>query len=223
VSSFQDMLVADYNWRLGEIAIIKALTVQTGLTDEKRAVSRKYAVPSLYSVWEGFITSSFAEYVRAINNKKLSCDLIHDNIFVYYIFARYPQLREPPSGIEKRKVFLENLRKDLMGVVCLPMEIDVSSNVNYKQLIRLFNRYGVSAVGLEKYEQTLNKFVGGYRVKIAHGDNSIFVDDAHIEEFSKLIISLMSDIIEIMSSHCSDEAFCKKIVRFDNGDTFAPL
>ena len=123
---FQVALTADYDWRLGEIAVLKFLTVQANLTDEKRAIQRKYTIPSLYAVWEGFIVNAFSEYIRVINEKELPCDVIHKNIFVYYIYSN-PQMIQPPQNYEKRMNFVEKLMMDFRSPVILPRAIQRSS------------------------------------------------------------------------------------------------
>lgn len=72
MSDFEEAINSDLNWRLGEIAILKSLTVQSHLSERKKAVSRKYCIPALYAVWEGYIVNSFKEYVKVINSEQLT-------------------------------------------------------------------------------------------------------------------------------------------------------
>lgn len=55
MNDFEEAINSDLNWRLGEIAILKSLTVQSHLSERKKAIARKYSIPALYAVWEGYI------------------------------------------------------------------------------------------------------------------------------------------------------------------------
>lgn len=57
MNDFEEAINSDLNWRLGEIAILKSLTVQSHLSERKKAIARKYSIPALYAVWEGYIVS----------------------------------------------------------------------------------------------------------------------------------------------------------------------
>ena len=53
---------------------------------------------------------------------------------------------------------------------------------------------------------SLNKFLN-YRNRIAHGDNAISVEPEHIIEFSQTVVSLMSDISEILNVHVMEKKY----------------
>jgi len=205
VNNFSYIINADLNWRFGEIAILKSLTVQTHMTENKRTVSRKYTVPAFYAVWEGFVVNAFTEYIRAINEKNLLCNNLHKDIVTHYLFSTL-NLHQPPHEYSRRTSFIKKIQNSISEVVKIPLNVDTASNVDYKELSNIFFRYGVSSSKLEKYTAPLNKFVN-YRNRIAHGDSSVTVDASHIVEFSETIISLMTDITDILIEHINREAF----------------
>ncbi len=90
--------------------------------------------------------------------------------------------------------------------VQLPLEINTGSNVDYAELQNICNRYAVNSEQLEKYKVSLNKFLN-YRNRIAHGDNAISVEPEHIIEFSQTVVSLMSDISEILNVHVMEKKY----------------
>ena len=115
-------------------------------------------------------------------------------------------LHQPPQNFEKRKQLVRRIQAVLSGPIQLPLEIDTSSNVDYAELQNICNRYAVNADQLGKYKASLNKFLN-YRNRIAHGDNSVAVAPEHITEFSQTVVSLMSDMTEILTVHATEKKY----------------
>lgn len=205
MSDFEEAINSDLNWRLGEIAILKSLTVQSHLSERKKAVSRKYCIPALYAVWEGYIVNSFKEYVKVTNSEQLTFSDLNESIKTKHMFSSL-SLHQPPQTFEKKKQLVRKIQDMVSGPVQLPLEIDTGSNVNYAELQNICNRYAVNCESLEKYKVPLNKFLN-YRNRIAHGDNSISVDPEHITEFSQTVVSLMVDIAEILNNHVKERKY----------------
>ena len=205
MSVFEESISSDLNWRLGEIAILKSLTVQSHLSERKRSIARKYSIPALYAIWEGYIVNSFKEYVKIINGEHLNFSDLHDSITTKHLFSSL-SLHQPPQKFEKRKRLVRRIQEMMSEPIQLPLEIDTSSNVDYAELQNICKRYAVNGEQLEKYKASLNKFLN-YRNRIAHGDNSITVDAAHIAEFSQTVVSLMSDITEILTVHITEKKY----------------
>lgn len=205
MSEFEENINSDLNWRLGEIAILKSLTVQSHLSERKRAIARKYTIPALYAVWEGYIVNSFKEYIKIINNEHLNFSDLHNSIITKHMFSSL-SLHQPPQDFEKKKRLVQKIHNMMSEPIQLPLEISTGSNVNFTELQNIFTRYAVSIEPLHKYKSSLNKFLC-YRNRIAHGDNSITVNPEHIAEFSETIISLMSDITEILTFHVIEKKY----------------
>ena len=199
MSDFEETINSDLNWRLGEIAILKSLTVQSHLSEKKKSIARKYSIPALYAVWEGYIVNSFKEYVKIINSERLNFSDLHDSIATKHLFSLL-SLHQPPQNFEKRKQLVRRIQAVLSG------PIDTSSNVDYAELQNICNRYAVNADQLGKYKASLNKFLN-YRNRIAHGDNSVAVAPEHITEFSQTVVSLMSDMTEILTVHATEKKY----------------
>lgn len=205
MSDFEETINSDLNWRLGEIAILKSLTVQSHLSEKKKSIARKYSIPALYAVWEGYVVNSFKEYVKIINSECLNFSDLHDSIATKHLFSLL-NLHQPPKSFEKRKQFVRRIQAVLSEPIQLPLEIDTGSNIDYAELQNICNRYAVNADPLEQYKASLNKFLN-YRNRIAHGDNSIAVAPEHITEFSQTVVSLMSDITEILTVHVTEKKY----------------
>lgn len=103
MSDFEETINSDLNWRLGEIAILKSLTVQSHLSEKKKSIARKYSIPALYAVWEGYIVNSFKEYVKIINSERLNFSDLHDSIATKHLFSLL-SLHQPPKTLKKKAV-----------------------------------------------------------------------------------------------------------------------
>lgn len=140
-------------------------------------------------VLSSFVTMSFSD--------------LHDSITTKHIFSSLC-LYQPPQAFEKRIRLVRRTQEMLSEPIQLPLEIKTGSNVDYTELQNICKRYAVNSEQLEKYRASLNKFLN-YRNRIAHGDNSITVDPEHIVEFSQTVVSLMSDIAEILTVHVTEK------------------
>jgi len=205
MNRFLDDILSDMDWRSGEIGTIKALTTQTHLSDNKRSISRKYAVPALYAVWEGFVVQSFSKYVTIINKSNIEYSQLNINLLTYQMFHSL-NMHKPPQNHNKRKDYIVNLFNKKNTLVDIPLIIDTKSNVNSKQFHAMCLNYGIVSDSLKKYDNTLNKFVN-IRNKIAHGDNAVLVDSEMIYEFSQLIVDLMTELYLILDNCVQNKVF----------------
>lgn len=192
MNRFGEICQADIEWRTGQIAMIKKSTVLSSTTDDMREILRKYSVPALYAIWEGFVTFIFSEYVKVINDENIPVADIDQRIMTYHSFSVL-NLSSPPTHTQQKEGFVLKMLKHFSDKVNLSTDISTDANVNYKSLSSIMHRYGLDPLPSEKYQDAMNKFLM-FRNKIAHGDRAIAVDNDIISEFSELINDLMSDL-----------------------------
>ena len=70
IDQLQNMLDADFSWRLKEIANLK-IVVRTSLNISKKTAVRA-AIPLLYGHWEGFIKNSSTFYLKYVDGQALT-------------------------------------------------------------------------------------------------------------------------------------------------------
>ncbi len=187
----KESITEDIDWRLGEIALIKAIAIDPGFSQQKKEIALKYAIPALYSVWEGFIDFSFSEYAKYLNSMELDfCD-VNIDILTHHSFSSL-QLHNPPRDYNKQKEFIKRIYSFLFKkFVTAP--IPTGSNVDYDQLKTICSRFGVTMVLEDKYKAKLQRFLM-FRNKLAHGSKSIVVYTSDLEFFSSLVIDLMFEV-----------------------------
>ncbi|WMJ83372.1 MAE_28990/MAE_18760 family HEPN-like nuclease [Oscillospiraceae bacterium LTW-04] len=200
----KDSIVEDINWRLGEIALIKAIAIDPGFSPQKKEIALKYAIPALYSIWEGFIDFSFSEYAKYLNSKELDFCNVNIDMLTHNSFSLL-QLHNPPRDYNKQKEFVKRIYNFLFQKFTIA-PIPTGSNVNYDQLKIICLRFGISMVPEEKYKSKLQRFLM-FRNKLAHGSKSIIVHTSDLEFFSGLVIDLMFEVQENIFSSIDNSSY----------------
>lgn len=193
MQSFRKICEKDISWRMQEIALIRKSTVLMEASEELREVLRRYSVPSLYAVWEGFVVRTLSECAKRINGKRMRVGRANSSIVRHNVFERF-QLKNLPMQAEKQVQLLTSIYGYFKERLVLSLDIHTNSNVEFKELCRLVSHYGVVLVDDCQYESRLSKFLN-YRNRIAHGNNEIDVDENLVREFSELIVELMDRVV----------------------------
>ena len=180
-----------------EIALIRKSTVLMEASDELRAVLRRYSVPALYAVWEGFVVFALSECARRINQKKISVGKVNSCVVRHNVFEKF-QLKNIPTQTGKQCMLLANIYRYFQGKLVLNPEVHTNSNVDFDELCKLLSHYGVVFCDDCNYKSRLDKFLN-YRNRIAHGNNGITVNEELIKEFSGLIEELMERVVNELS------------------------
>ena len=192
MSRFAEQCQGDIAWRISEIALLKKSTAMPSVSEEMRKILLKYSVPALYAIWEGFVTSIFSEYVKVINTENVSMQAIDPKIKTYHSFCEL-NLASPPSDFSRKEALVKKMQEHFASNVKLSTDIATNSNVDYASLSAIMQRYGVAPLPEDQYKGRLSKFLN-FRNKIAHGNNSIIMDDSKLNEFSVLISELMDEV-----------------------------
>lgn len=208
MSRFSEICQADINWRIDQIAMIKKSTALLSITNDMREVLRKYSVPAIYAIWEGFITSIFAEYVKIINREEIPIANIDKRIMTYYSFVTL-NLASPPTKQEKKERFTAKMLEHFSDSVKLSSDIQTNANVDYESLSAIMYRYGLEPLPEKKYKSKMCKFLR-FRNQIAHGDKAIAVDNDTVLEFSILVNDLMADVFISLETAISTRSYINK-------------
>lgn len=210
MQSFSKTCEKDIKWRMQEIALIRKSTVLMGISDELRAVLRRYSVPALYAVWEGFVVFALSECAGRINQKKISVGKANSCIVRHNVFEKF-QLKSLPANTDKQCMLLAKIYRYFQGKLALNLEVHTNSNVEFDELSRLMSHYGAIIVDDRDYKSRLNKFLN-YRNCIAHGNNGIKVTDELIKDFSDLIEELMEKVVKELAACLKNGKYLEKSV-----------
>lgn len=187
-------LEEEIRWRVYEIAALKKVTKLSKISDENREVISKYTIPAFYALWEGFVSKAFEIYAKTINKLKLNHKDIHPNILTHDLDVK-KGLKDGRTSLNKQVELTLDLINYFESDLLISGKVPTKSNVNFRVINSILERFNLSKFNKGKYEFQLNKLLK-YRNDIAHGDNSLIVDDNIIAELSKTSIDCMYELQE---------------------------
>lgn len=203
MSFLQEKISCEIKWRTDEIATLKFLPFHSHLSDEQKQILKKHTIPALYSLWEGYVKDAFTHYIKEINSLCIAFDKIAPELLAHSIDIHYLKnkeyLNEVPKDFQKsiKRIshFVNNFKEEVdRNTIVVPALLPTESNINYEIITKILIRFNLEILPKEPYEKDLNKLLR-YRNSIAHGDFSIPIETQLIDEFSQLVIDLMSEIL----------------------------
>lgn len=192
MNTYLSEIIADADWRVSELATIKTLPFRYKIADSHKETLLKYSVPSIYSLWEGFIKTSFTTYSRFLD----SCNIKRNEIQISLLTHQLDSICQFGNN---RNDFSKKIK--LVGMIDTFLSTDIKiqpfvpteSNVNFSVLTKICERFCVPPID-NKFKRPLDKLLL-FRNTISHGENSLTVEKKHIEEFTKLVQDLMTEMI----------------------------
>lgn len=206
---------------LSDIAERKTLMLQTktlyhryGFSSNDEHFFLNYSIPIIYSIWEGFVQTSFQTYVREINRLGLSIDTVCKPILVYTAESKFRQFKQYPEKVNQKIAFLDKLNLFYKTEIFeINPNVNTESNVGYKVLNRImseFNLDKIPAYPQPNYsiEDELDKFLLKIRNGVAHGNNAIVVKREDLDRAISLVEILMELVFEnIKKGFLVDKAY----------------
>jgi len=187
----------------------KAMLLQTktfcfryNLKTEDEQYIFNFSIPIIYSIWEGFIQTSFQTYVREINRLNLKMEDFCEPMVVYNMEKKVRQLKQYPNEFP-RKVTMFNKLKQVFSedpFVIFPI-VDTQSNVGFKVLNKIlkdFNLDPISDFIRPRYSLAveLDKFLLKIRNDISHGNNPYIIKAEDVERAILLVELLMDEVYD---------------------------
>ncbi len=167
----------------------------------------RYSIPIVYSVWEGFIQTSFQNYIRAVNRLDLKKEDIALPLLVKVIerdFPQFYQYRDLKS--DKKEDFLIKIDSFFKStdIINITPEVNAKSNVRFEELNDILEALNFNKIqdryipeNKSSIKDGLKRFVNELRNNISHGNiNSINIEFSDLEKSIKLIEFLMEIIFD---------------------------
>lgn len=189
--TFIDEILADIDWRVSQLSILKSIPIRYSFSPEHKELQIKYTVPAIYAIWEGFVKSSFIIYSNHLNTLSIGRSEIAMPLLTHQLDSEC-DFNNPRINFDSKQRMVSLLDSLLTDIVTIKPSVPTESNVNFKVLNKILERFCIDKVS-DNYEQKLNKLLL-FRNKIAHGENSITVDLTHVTEFISTVENLMLDI-----------------------------
>ena len=168
----------------------------------------KYTVPSIYSLWEGFVKNSFELYAKEINKLNLSINDAHINI-VTHTMSSYDKLylENPRMNFKSKKEFVEFYQNTASQPLNIPNKIPTKSNVDFDVINDILKRFNLEELP-RSFDSDLKKLLT-FRNSIAHGETSIPIKLDDITIFSQLVNDLMIELIIRLDEGYKNKTFRK--------------
>lgn len=93
----------------------------------------------------------------------------------------------------------------LRNFISVPEIVPTRSNVTYKELNNILQTFNLDLVD-KKWEGGLSKLLC-FRNRIAHGENSITVEDADVEFFSQMLNGLMVEVCSLIVNGMNEKRY----------------
>ncbi|MCK3684616.1 MAE_28990/MAE_18760 family HEPN-like nuclease [Maribellus sp. YY47] len=208
-NNFQQEIMADINWRYSELSILRTLPFKYGISEEHRKFLIRYSVPIIYSLWEGFIKTSFECYVRVLNQMNLNISQINYNLLAHAIDSADKLTLQNQRVQFKTKVeFVDSLMQFMQSNVIISSQIPTTSNVNFEVLNKILERFNLTPIPVKDFKNNINKLLR-FRNSVSHGDNSIPVTSTDIEKFCTLLNDLMYEVYDRIEKGYKNKTYLK--------------
>lgn len=211
-STFLEELCNLRDWHVSEIACYKGIPHRYAnpLFSNIKTTYWKMCVPMIYAHWESFVVTSFRSICDYINNLQIGYSDINDAIALLSNKTRFSYLSGNADRAKQARFYSEFVLA-YSSAVFLERNICVTakSNLNFKQLSLIFRNFGMQMPqSIAKSKNDIEKMVT-FRNKIAHGENSVTVQEDDILIFANSTVELMDNIIVHIKIYLESECYLK--------------
>lgn len=204
ITLLEQEIVSDIDERKELMLWVKVLFRRYNFSERDEQLFLNYSIPIIYSIWEGFIQTSFQTYIRELNKLGLSLDKVCQPILIYHIESTFPQFKQYPNKdkFDKKANFFDKLGKFYKSnSFKINANINTESNVGFNVLNRILTDFKLEKIPeyLEpsySLRDELDKFLLKIRNNVAHGQNSIVVKREDLERAIILVDKLMYLVFE---------------------------
>ena len=190
---FIDEILTDIEWRITQLVTIRTLPIKYNLSTSDREIHNRTSIPAIYALWEGFVKEAFSIYARYLDSLQLSREEINIVLLTHELdsLCDFQLARE---NLKAKVKLVAAINEKLQPVISISKKVPTKSNVNYKVLKDIFERFCVSS-SIDKgiYGNKIDRFLL-FRNACAHGDNSIQITNKDSDEFYKLVEDLMYEV-----------------------------
>lgn len=206
-------LCTDEEWHMRELSVYKSIPHRYG-TASFETIKKTYwkmCVPMVYAHWEGFCVGSLKKVCEYINKRNINYNTAIDEIAVLAMNQHLQSLSGQNIGKEKAVLFYRTFLEKYKGTIEIDTTIAVSahSNLNYKRLVYMMGQVGIDVESVSEISSRRNiieKLVT-FRNKIAHGENSLIVEEKDVVTFIHEINVLFDALIIVFDSFLKEEQF----------------
>ncbi|MDT3401063.1 MAE_28990/MAE_18760 family HEPN-like nuclease [Mucilaginibacter terrae] len=201
-SNLENDIQADIIERKELLLQTKTFHLRNSLNANDQQYFLNYSFPIIYSVWEGFIQTTFQTYVREINRLNLRMEEYCDSLKIYNLELRVKQLKKYPSELNKKVAMISKLQQIINSESFqISPIVDTKSNVGFdvlNDILASFNLTPIPDYLRPRYSIAieLDRFLLKIRNDIAHGNNAIVVTTDDVSRAIAIVELLMDEVFE---------------------------
>lgn len=193
---FDHQLEDDLDWRMAEIASIRAMIANSRNDAIRSDVLFRAGWALLYAHYEGFCKFCLDLFLDCLQRESRSCEELPESIQILALRQEIKILRNAPD----LKIY-RFLRFDFKSTIeskpkFLPIETE--SNLTPSRLKQLLDAFDIDSSSLLKEERKLKTLVAR-RNDIAHGKRVFIEDYSYYKEYDDLTTNVMIEIALLAS------------------------
>jgi len=185
----------------------KTIHMRYSMIEKHKLFLIRQAVLSIYAAWEGFLKECLLLYLQELNTLKLEYNNISDTYLAFQTdnVCTFKNSKTNYATIKKLSTNLFNMYKQK---VVFNTKINTESNANLKITNTLLSKLSLSVLE-SKYEKDLNRLLL-FRNSVAHGDDSIKIEQKDLDKFSETVQNIASDLITSILDGYNNQVYVKQ-------------
>lgn len=200
-------LRTDIDERQKSLLQIKTLYLRYDFNEKDERLFLDYSIPTIYAIWEGFVTATFRVYIIELNNLDLTFNSVCKPILIHYLEKKFSQFKEYPKNNKSKIAFFEKLADFYNNpTINIISTINTESNVKFDVLNRILSEFNLSIINDQAIEypefqlktslkKELERLLEN-RNMLAHGQNSVMIGREDLDRAIKLIEILMELVFD---------------------------
>lgn len=209
----EEEIMSDIDERKTLMSKTRTLCPRYNFSEEDEQFFLNYSIAIIYSIWEGFIQTSFQAYVRKLNNLGLTIDTVCKPILVCHIESTFKQFKQYPTKFKNKVSFFDKLnqfRQSDTFEIC--PAVNTESNVGFNVLNRILEESGLEKIPeYPELRYSLRTELDNFLLKIrnasSHGDNSVVVNRDDLDRAIKLVETLMDLVFERIKAGFKEKSY----------------
>ncbi len=184
----------------------KTIHMRYSMIEKHKLFLTRQAVLSIYAAWEGFLKECLLLYLQELNTLKLEYNDISESYLAFQTdnVCTFKNSKTNHATIKKLSTNLFNMYKQK---VVFNTKINTESNANLKITNTLLSKLSLSVLE-SKYEKDLNRLLL-FRNSVAHGDDSIRIEQKDLDKFSATVQNIASDLITSILDGYDNQVYVK--------------
>lgn len=214
MSLLEDDIEADILDRLYLLTKVKTLSIRYSFNNQDEEFWCRYAIPTIYSIWEGFFVTAIHTYIREINKLNLKIDELSDYYLVHNTEVSFKQLFSYPNKYPQKAKFIKDIHSYFISpnpIYIIP-QINTESNLGFNVLNKLLEKFNLNTIPefirpRHSLKDELNEFLLKVRNGISHGNYPYQIDRAQVDRGIALVEELMFLVYDSIKKGYEDCVF----------------